>query len=80
MWRRMDMKLYTKTVCPKCMWIKSEIQQSGLEADIVNIDRDEEAREWLVAAGVMSVPVMEVDGALILDPKEMMKQLERLGV
>lgn len=74
------MKLYTKTVCPKCMWIKSEVQRSGMEADIVNIDHDEEVRERLIKAGVMSVPVLEVDGRFILDPEEMMKEMDRLNV
>lgn len=74
------MKLYTKTVCPKCLWIKSEWQRSGMEAAIVNIDHDEEARERLVAAGVRSVPALEADGVFIVDPQEMLKQLERAGV
>jgi len=73
------MKLYTKTVCPKCMWIKSELQRAGLEANIVNVDHDEAARELLLEAGVMSVPVLEVEGKFILDPEEMMKQMELLN-
>jgi len=71
------MKLYTRTVCPKCMWIKSEIARTGLPVEIVNIDHDEEARAKLARAGVMSVPVLEADGALLLDPNDMMKQLEQ---
>jgi len=73
------MKLYTKTVCPKCMWIKSELQRAGLEANIVNVDHDEAAKERLLEAGVMSVPVLEVEGRFILDPEEMMKQMELLN-
>ncbi|RKN86205.1 glutaredoxin family protein [Paenibacillus ginsengarvi] len=74
------MKLYTKTVCPKCLWIKSELQRSGLEVEIINIDHNEEARNMLVEAGVMSVPVLEKDGAFIFDTNEMVKQLEQLSV
>lgn len=73
------MKLYTKTVCPKCMWIKSEVQRSGADAEIVNIDHDESARERLISAGIMAVPVLEVDGRLIVNPEEMMKEMERLN-
>jgi glutaredoxin-like protein NrdH len=73
------MKLYTKTVCPKCMWIKSEIQRSGADAEIVNVDHDEAARERLIEAGVMAVPVLEVDGRLIVDPEEMMREMERIA-
>jgi glutaredoxin len=74
------MKLYTRTVCPKCMWIKSEMQRSGMEATIVNVDHDEEARERLAAAGVMSVPVMEEHGLFILDTDEMVRRLEQFNV
>jgi glutaredoxin-like protein NrdH len=73
------MKLYTKTVCPKCMWIKSEIQRSGADAEIVNVDHDEAAKERLIAAGIMAVPVLEVDGRLIVDPEEMMREMERIA-
>lgn len=72
------MKLYTKTVCPKCMWIKSELQRAGVQAEMVNIDHDENAREYLLQAGIMRVPVMEMDGELILDQAEMLERLERV--
>ena len=71
------MKLYTKTVCPRCLWIKSEAQRSGKQVDIVNIDHDEAARERLVQAGVKSVPVLEADGRFWTDTEDMM---EKLGV
>ncbi|MDF2721428.1 MAG: glutaredoxin [Paenibacillus sp.] len=73
------MKLYTKTVCPKCIWIKSELKRSGLDAHIINIDQDEEARERLIESGIMSVPAMEVDGVFICDPEEMVKRLEQVS-
>lgn len=72
------MKLYTKTVCPKCLWIKSELQRSPVAVDIINIDHDEQAREQLIAAGLMSVPVLEVDGKFIVNPEDMMKEVEAL--
>lgn len=74
------MKLYTKTVCPKCMWIKSEIARSGLAVEIINIDHDEAARERLLEAGVMSLPVMETGGEFIFDTNEMVKLMEQVSV
>lgn len=71
------MKLYTRTVCPKCMWIKSELQRAGAEVEIINVDHDEKAFERLVEAGAKSVPVLEVDGAFIFDTNEMVQVLER---
>lgn len=74
------MKLYTKTVCPRCMWIKSEIERSDIEVEIINLDHNEEARNKLAEAGVMSVPVMEANGSYIFDTNEMIKQLELLSL
>ncbi|MBO9605252.1 MAG: glutaredoxin [Paenibacillaceae bacterium] len=74
------MKLYTKTVCPKCMWIKSEIARTDLAIEIINIDHDEAARERLIEVGMLSLPVMEADGEFIHDPNEMMKRVEQLTV
>jgi len=56
------MILYTKTVCPKCMLIKSTLDATGLECDVVNIDENEEAKDLIVSKGFMSVPIIEVDG------------------
>ena len=59
------MKLYTKTVCPKCLWVKSELAQAGLQADVVNLDENEEAMKTITSAGFSSVPILEVDNELI---------------
>ena len=71
------MKLYTRTVCPKCLWIKSEIARTGLPVEIVNVDQDEEARGKLLEAGIRSVPALEADGIWLVDPDDMMKLLEQ---
>lgn len=71
------MKLYTKTVCPRCLWILSEVRRSGKQVDIVNIDHDDAARERLVTAGMKSVPVLEADGEFWVRPDDM---LAKLGV
>jgi glutaredoxin len=69
------MKLYTRTVCPRCLWIKSEAARSGRAIEIVNIDHDEAARERLVAAGIRTVPALEADGAFWTDPDAMLAKL-----
>lgn len=70
------MKLYTKTICPKCLWVKSELQRAGLKADIINIDQDEQAKQTLIAAGFFTVPVLEFEGKYFGDVKEMVSQIE----
>lgn len=73
------MKLYTKTICPKCLWVKSELQQAGLEVEVINIDHDEQAKETILNAGFLTVPVLEVDGQFIGDVKEIVSQIELIA-
>lgn len=74
------MKLYTKTVCPKCMLIKSELSVAGLEGqfETINIDHDDSAKEKIVNAGFMTVPILEVGGKLIHDFSEMNEYINKL--
>ncbi len=74
------MKLYTRTVCPKCMLIKSELNVAGLEGqyEMINIDHDVRAKEKIVSAGFMSVPILEVGGKLIHDFAEMNEFISEL--
>jgi len=69
------MKLYTKTVCPRCIWIKSEAQRSGKAVEIINIDHDEAARERLISAGIKTVPALEADGEFLTEPEAMLAKL-----
>ncbi|GAA3349749.1 MULTISPECIES: glutaredoxin [Bacteria] len=72
------MKLYTKTICPKCLWVKSELQRAGLEAEIVNIDHDEQAKQTIIDAGFLSVPVLEVDETFIGEVQEIVSRIEMI--
>ncbi|GED62045.1 glutaredoxin [Lysinibacillus sp. FSL R5-0849] len=72
------MKLYTKTICPKCLWVKSELQRAGLEAEIVNIDHDEQAKKTIIDAGFLSVPVLEVDETFIGEVQEIVSRIEMI--
>ena len=70
------MKLYTKTICPKCMWVKAELQNAGLEVETINIYHSEEAKQKIVNEGFLSVPVLEVDGEFLGDVKEILSKIE----
>ncbi|MGG2053839.1 glutaredoxin [Lysinibacillus pakistanensis] len=74
------MKLYTKTICPKCLWVKSELQRVGIEAEIVNIDHDEKAKQTIIDAGFLSVPVLEYNETFIGDVKEIVSQIELISL
>lgn len=73
------MKLYTKTICPKCMWVKSELQRAGLEVEVINIDHDEQAKDKIVSAGFLSVPILEDNGQLIGDVQEIVSHIELIA-
>lgn len=73
------MKLYTKTICPKCLWVKSELQRAGLEAEVINIDQDEQARQIIIDAGFFSVPIIEFEGKFIGDVKEIVSKIELIS-
>lgn len=77
--RGIPMKLYTKTICPKCLWVKSELQQAGLEVEVINIDHDEQAKETIVNAGFLTVPVLEVEDRFIGDVQEIVSQIELIA-
>ncbi|MEK9199993.1 glutaredoxin family protein [Ureibacillus sp. 179-F W5.1 NHS] len=70
------MKLFTKTICPKCMWVKTEIQQAGLEVEIINIDHNETEKQRLIDAGFLTVPVLEHEGKFIGDVNEIISHIE----
>jgi glutaredoxin-like protein NrdH len=73
------MKLYTKTICPKCLWVKSELQRVGLETTIINIDHDEQAKQRIIDAGFLSVPVLECEGTFTGDVKEIISRIELIA-
>ncbi|WP_342534842.1 glutaredoxin [Lysinibacillus sp. FSL K6-1151] len=74
------MKLYTKTICPKCLWVKSELQRAGLDAEIVNIDHDEQAKQTIIDAGFLSVPVLEMNNTFIGDVKDIVSHIEMIAL
>lgn len=73
------MKLYTKTICPKCLWVKSELEAANLPVEIVNIDHDEHAKQAVMDAGFMAVPVLEVNGEWLADTHVIMDRIATLS-
>lgn len=54
--------VYSKTVCPQCVKVKSELTLKGVEFREVKIDGNPEVAKWLIAQGHRQVPVVYVDG------------------
>ncbi|MEK4284699.1 glutaredoxin family protein [Ureibacillus sp. FSL K6-0165] len=74
------MKLYSKKVCPKCLLMKYELNQLGYEGkyEEILIDHNEEAKEKLLNAGFLSVPVIEIDGELMDNIENIKKFISRI--
>ena len=61
------MKLYTKTICPKCIGVKAEFENKQVPVELINIDHDEAAKQKLLEHNILTVPVLEVNGQLVSD-------------
>lgn len=73
-----DFIVYSKTVCPKCMFVESSLGRKNILYTKVNLDHDEVARDRLVSLGLMSLPVIEVNGEIISSHGEIMEYIESL--
>ena len=73
------MKLYTKTICPKCLWVKSELETANLPVEIINIDHDENAKQAIVNAGFQTVPILEINGEWLMEPNLILNKIAELS-
>lgn len=71
-------KLYTKTVCPKCIVAKAMLEDSGVVYEAFNIDTDNEAKQVLVDKGFMAVPIAEHDGNFFTSNEQIQGLIEEL--
>ena len=73
------MKLYTKTVCPKCMYAKTWINASDKKVEIINIEDDtteaKEAYKMLKENDIMAVPVLDIGHALLVELNDIQEAL-----
>jgi glutaredoxin len=64
-------KLYTKTVCPKCIVAKGMLNESGVDYEVFNTDENEDARNKLLNLGFMGVPIAEYNGKFYTNNAEL---------
>ena len=72
-------KVYSTPTCPWCVKAKEFLKQHKVTFQELNVATNEKAREELIEkSGQMGVPVIDVDGKLIIgfDEKEMKKALK----
>ncbi len=58
----MSITLYTKPACVQCKATKKALDRAGLEYELIDITVDDEARDYVMALGYVSAPIVEVDG------------------
>lgn len=70
--------IYTTATCPYCKTAKEYMREKGVEYTEIDVSTDQEAAAKMVEkSGQMGVPVIDVDGKIIVgfDKEELKKAL-----
>jgi len=60
-------KIYTTPTCPFCLMAKEYFRSKGIEFEEIDVSRDERAAlEMIQKSGQMGVPVIEIDGKIVV--------------
>ncbi len=63
----MKVRIYTTTQCPYCHMAMEFFKKNGVKYEEINVENDEKAAEEMVEkSGQMGVPVIEIDGQIIV--------------
>lgn len=54
--------LYTKTVCPYCVFASKWLTEQGIEFETINIEEDGQAQARVKEWGFTQVPVFDIEG------------------
>lgn len=68
--------VYSTPTCPYCVMAKDFLKQHEIDFQEIDVSRDEQAaREMIEKSGQMGVPVIDVDGRIIVGfNREALKQ------
>ncbi len=76
----MTVKVYSTSSCPWCVRAKEFLEENGVEFTDLNVGRDiAAAKEMVAKSGQMGVPVLDINGTIIVgfnEPK--IKELLKL--
>lgn len=60
-------KVYSTPTCPWCVKVKGYLKEKGVEFEDIDVSADQEkANEMVEKSGQMGVPVIEIDGTIIV--------------
>ncbi|MDA3792382.1 MAG: glutaredoxin family protein [Elusimicrobia bacterium] len=73
----MEVKIYSTPTCPFCKKVKKFMDDNDVKYTNYNVaDNQDKAQEMIDKSGQMGVPVIDVDGQLVLGfNKEKLKEL-----
>ena len=62
-----EVKVYSTPTCPYCSMVKKFLDDNGISYQDVNVAEDREALDDIVnRSGQMGVPVIDIDGELVV--------------
>ena len=62
-----EVKVYSTPTCPYCKMAKKFLGDNGIKYQDLNVAEDDAAREEMISkSGQMGVPVIDVDGEIVL--------------
>ncbi|MBN2112346.1 glutaredoxin family protein [Candidatus Woesearchaeota archaeon] len=63
----MKIKVYSTPTCPWCHRVKEFLSEKGVEFEDINVAENQEAaHEMVEKSGQMGVPVIDIDGEIIV--------------
>lgn len=63
----MKVKIYSTPTCPYCVMAKEFFKEKGIEFEDIDVSKNQEAgKEMVEKSGQMGVPVIEIDGKIIV--------------
>lgn len=62
-----QIKIYSTPTCPYCKMAKQFLKENNIEFTDINVANDQQAAQEMVSkSGQMGVPVIDIDGQLIV--------------
>ncbi len=63
----MNVKVYSTNTCPYCVMAKDYLKKNNVAFEDINVNEDQEkAREMVEKSGQMGVPVLDINGEIIV--------------
>ena len=72
-------KVFSTPACPFCVTLKTFLTNHNIEFENINVAEDKEsAKEMIEKSGQMGVPVLDIDGEIVVgfDKKRIIELLE----